>query len=1056
MTVHDDRSITEARISRVFNQRVRQQVFGDSVDFEVSAWEVPGEPVGIDEALAADYQPFAIGSSFARPWGTTWFRLSATIPEDWAGRHVQAEVHLAFSDMPGFTSEGLFWRQGDNGNWQPWRGVHPAAHHVTLARPAAGGERIELLLEAASNPAMTDGTPDPNSDLDTAGTSPIHRLSSARIVVRHDEVHALVHDVLVTRNLMRQLPLELPPRHELLRALEAAIEAIDLEDVPGTATVARAALAPVLARPAAASAHRVSAIGHAHIDTAWLWPLRETHRKCARTFSNVLHLMEEFDEFRFACSQAAQYEWMLEEYPSVFEGIRERVADGRWVPVGGMWVEADTNLAGGEALLRQFTHGQRFFREHFGVTCTETWIPDVFGYPGSLPGIMAHAGIERFLTQKLSWNQTNRFPHQTFWWEGIDGSTVFTHFPPVETYNATFDAHELVHAVRTFAERGHASRSLMPFGWGDGGGGPSPDMMETFRRSRDLEGLPRLEIESPEEFFDAAIAEYPAAPRWVGELYFEMHRGTFTSQAGTKWGNRRSELLLRETELWCTAAAVATGDAAGYPAEELDRIWKTVLLLQFHDILPGSSIGWVHREAEETYAEVAEQLEALIVDAAAHLGGTVGPGGALVLNAAPCARDEIVEVPAEIAAATGGAGQTLSNGTVALRVSAPALGSAPLAPLEAPQPVEVRAEADLVVLSNQHLTVTIDATGAMSSLVDLSTGRELIPAGERANRLELHPDLPNVYDAWDIEVFNRRKITVLDGAALHAPVEVEVQDRGPMVARVRTLRRFRSSMVTQTIELRAGSPRLDVHNEIDWHEQEQLLQVAFPLDLHTTEMTREIQFGHLSSAIHTNTSWDAARFEVCAHRWVDVAEPGSGVALLNDGKYGHHAERHRSAQDHPVTTLHQTLLRGSRFPDPRQDQGLHRFTYSLVPHGGDFRSAGVIDEGYRLNLPLRVVAGGSAAPSSPVVTVDHPAVVVEAVKLADDGSGDVIVRCYEAHGGRAVATVTPGFDAVGAVATDAHEQTDTGVVTPTLDWDGGAATVTLRPFQIATLRFVRE
>jgi alpha-mannosidase len=424
--VHDDRNITEARIDRVFNERVRGREYTRSLDLDVRAWEVPGEPVPVEQAAVATYEDFVIGGPFARPWGTTWFQLEATIPESWAGEHVQVEIHLAYSDMPGFTSEGLLWRRatgddaagddGVEGDWVPWRGVHPAAHHVTVAAPAVGGERIELLLEAASNPSIIEGRPDPNSDLDTAGASPIHRLASARLVVRDDELHALVHDVLVVRNLMRQLTLENPQRHELLRGLEAAIEAIDLEDVPGSASAARAALAPVLARPAPASAHRVSAVGHAHIDTAWLWPLRETRRKCARTFSNVLALMDEFDDFIFCCSQAVQYEWMLEDYPTVFEGIRRRVAEGRWVPVGGMWVEADTNLAGGEALLRQFTHGQRFFREHFDLECTEVWIPDVFGYPASLPGIMAHAGLHRFLTQKLSWNQTNRFPHQTFWW----------------------------------------------------------------------------------------------------------------------------------------------------------------------------------------------------------------------------------------------------------------------------------------------------------------------------------------------------------------------------------------------------------------------------------------------------------------------------------------------------------------------------------------------------------------------------------------------------------------------------------------------------------------
>ena len=1042
--MHDDRSIVEARVDRVLHQRIRPVVFGDSVPLEVEAWEVPGEPVTAEEAARAEYRPFAVGSPFAKPWGTTWFRMRATVPPEWAGEHVQAEIHLAFSDMPGFTSEALIWRQDDDGRWVPWRGIHPAAHHVTVARPAVGGETVELVVEAASNPAITAGYPDANSDIDTAGTSPIHVLATARLAVRNDEVHGLVHDMNVARGLMRQLPMDLPHRHEVLRALEASVEAVDLDDVVGSAPAARDALGAALTRPAPPSAHRVSAIGHAHIDTAWLWPLRETHRKCARTFANVLRLMEDYPEFRFCCSQAAQYEWILEDHPALFEEIAERVADGRWIPVGGMWVEADANLAGGEALLRQYTHGQRFFREHFGVTCTETWIPDVFGYPASLPGIMAHAGIERFLTQKLSWNQTNRFPHQTFWWEGIDGSTVFTHFPPVETYNATFEAHELWHSVRTFAERGRATRSLMPFGWGDGGGGPSPDMMETFRRSRDLEGMPRLEIESPEAFFDAAMAEYPDAPRWVGELYLEFHRGTLTSQAGTKLGNRRCELLLREAELWWTAAVAAGTPAGEYPAAELDRLWKTVLLHQFHDILPGSSIGWVHREAEATYAEVAAALEELIAGALARLA----PAGPVVANAAPHARDEVVVLGAGTLDATAGPNnQVLADGSLATRVAAPAMAVAE--PVVEPPDDVVSVEG--TTLRNGSVEVTFDDDGLIVSFLDRRSGRQLVAAGERANRLEIHPDFPNSFDAWDIEAFNRRKITPVVAAE-----RVEVTDRGPLVARLAVERSVRSSRIRQVFELRAGSPRLDVHTEVDWNETEQLLQVAFPLDVRATEMTREIQFGHLRSPIHTNTSWDDARFEVCAHRWADVSERGCGLALLNDSKYGHHAERGRTADGTGMTTLHLTLLRASRYPDPRQDLGRHRFTYALLPHAGDAIAAGVVDEGYRLNLPVRVAGGGRAGgPPSPVVAVDDPGVVVEAVKLADDGSGDVVVRCYEAHGGRATATFTPGFEAAEVVATDAHEDPDTHVDRPTVHRDGPRATVSLRPFQIATLRFRR-
>lgn len=1049
-TMHDDRSIVEARLRRVVHERIDPAVWGDRRPLTVTRWEVPGEPVTAAEAAEQQYEPFGVGQAFGRPWGTTWFRMSGTVPDEWAGAAVDAVIDLGFSNSPGFQSEGLIWRQGDGASWQPVRGLHPLNRDVFVSAAADGGEQVEYVVEAASNPPIAANRPDPNSDLVTASTAPMYTLARAELAVVNTEVAALRHDIRALNGLMKQLPLDQPRRHEILRALEAMLDRLRLDDIVGSAAAARAELTGVLTRPASPSAHRISAIGHAHIDSAWLWPIRETIRKCARTFSNVLALMDRYPDFRFGCSQAVQYEWMRDLYPSIFEGISRRVAEGRWIPIGGMWVEADTNLAGGEALIRQITHGQRYFEEHFGVTCSEVWIPDVFGYPASLPQIMRACGLDRFLTQKLSWNKTNRFPHHSFWWEGIDGSTVFTHFPPVETYNANFSARELAHAVRTFTDKGRATRSLMPFGHGDGGGGPTADMMEQFLRVRDLEGSPRVEIESPEAFFDAAIEEYPDAPRWVGELYFEMHRGTFTSQAGTKAGNRRCELLLREAEIWCTAAY---GAGAAYPAADLDRLWKTVLLHQFHDILPGSSIGWVHREAEVAYAQVADELGAIIETAAARLAGD----RTTLANPAPHDVDGVVVIDAPALVADP-ACQVLADGRVAAFVEVPAHAVVVADPLDLPDGGAVTATPTL--LENDRVRIVLDEDGLVVSMVDLVAERELVAPGARANLLQLHQDLPNEYDAWDIEEFYRRQVVDLDAAD-----SVEVLDRGPLIGRVRVTRSFRSSTVSQVLELRAGSSRLDVVTEVDWHEHEQMLKVAFPVDVHTDEITREIQFGHLRSAIHTNTSWDAARFEVCAHRWVDAAEPGYGVALLNDSKYGYDVTRTRAGEpgaDVPTTTMRLTLLRGAQYPDPQADQGRHRFTYSLLPHAGSLQEAGVVAAGYRLNCPVRVVGPVRATaaattdrpfstPGVPVVGSDHPAVVVETVKAADDGGGDVIVRCYESWGGRARATLAFGFPVAAVTSVDARERAG-GAPVQLGDVDVSSAVVELRPFQIVTLR----
>jgi alpha-mannosidase len=1054
------------------DERVRPALRSARVPLAVEAWDVPGEPVPVGDALAATYRPFRVGEAWGRPWGTTWFRLTGEVPADWAGRRVEAVVNLGFSNAPGFQAEGLLWGPapddaGEPGRCVPLRGLHPFNHDIAVADPAAGGESVDLLVEAAANPTLTDHRPNPSSDILTAGDAPIYSLTRAELVAVEVDVVELREDVRTLTELMAELPLDQPRRHEILRALERMLDVLVLDDIAGTAVAARAELVDVLSRPAVPSAHRLSAIGHAHIDSAWLWPIRETRRKCARTFSNVLSLMHDHPELVFACSQAAQYEWMLEGYPSVFEGIVERAAEGRWVPVGGMWVEPDANLSGGEALVRQITHGQRFFQEHLGRRSTEVWIPDVFGYPASLPQIMRLGGIERFLTQKMSWNKTNRFPHHTFWWEGIDGSTVFTHFPPIDSYNALFKPMMLNHAVQTFTEKGRATRSLMPFGFGNGGGGPNRQMMQQFRRVRDLEGLPRIEMESPEAFFDAAIAEYPDAPRWVGELYFETHRGTFTSQAKTKAGNRRCELLLREAELWCTAAYGTTPDA-GYPTAALDRIWKTVLLHQFHDILPGSSIAWVHREAEATYTELIEQLTAIIDDALEVLA-TSAPQ---VANSAPHDRDEVVvfgPAPTTFGSPrTAGTGsgldaasesvQVLADGvSIAARLRMPAMAVTPLEPI----PVDDAVTYDPATrrLANGLLEVTFDDDGLLASVHHVGSGREVLAPGGRGNLLQLHPDLPNEYDAWDLDDFYRRQVDDLVGLDAF-----EVLDEGPIVARIRVTRSFRSSTVAQVLSLRAGSERLDIRTDIDWHERDHVLKVSFPLDIHADHLTREIQFGHVSTAFHTNTSWDAARFEVCAHRWVDVGEPGFGVALLNDAKYGHDATRARTAADTTATDLRLTLLKGAQYPDPHADEGHHSFTYALLPHAGDLRDAGVVAEGYRLNIAPRVVPAESGPPGDPatdrtagraVVSSSNPAVIVEAVKPADDGSGDLVVRIYESWGARSSFVLTLADPAASVMVTDLLEEPNPKVPDLPIEVRDREVHGELRPFQIATLRIGR-
>jgi alpha-mannosidase len=1025
--MHDDRQLTERRLDRALRERIRPAVHGATVPLRVSAWQVPGEPVPPAVGLAAAYQPFEAGTAWGRPWSTAWFRCTGMVPPEWAGNDVVAVVDLGFGDDPGFSVEGLVYLPDGS----PVRGLQPRQRTVRLESLAPAGGMVRFFVEAAANPRIHRPVTQ-LGDILTAGDEPLYRLRQADLAIAHTEVWELVQDLEVLGELMHELPVDGPRRWEILRAIERSLDALDLGDVPGTATVARAQLAPALAVPAHASAHLVSAVGHAHIDSAWLWPLRETVRKVARTASNVTALMDDHPEFVFAMSQAQQLAWIKEHRPEVFARVIQKVKTGQFVPVGGMWVESDTNVPGGEALARQFVHGKRFFLDEFGIDTQEVWLPDSFGYSGALPQLIKLSGSRWFFTQKISWNQVNKFPHHTFDWEGIDGTRVFTHFPPVDTYNSSFSGYEMAHLVRNFQEKGSSRRSLVPFGFGDGGGGPTEEMLARARRLRDLDGSARVTIEKPADFFAKAEAEYAAYPAgppvWVGELYLELHRGTYTSQAKTKQGNRRSEHLLREAELWAATAAVRTGDGYAYPYQRLDRLWKTVLLHQFHDILPGSSIAWVHREARATYAAVAAELEEIIDGAQRALAGQPQPSDdpadddlvsiGMVFNAAPFER----------------------NGIPAMAAGRPAAPPATLEARELP--------GGGYLLDNGLLRVIVSERGLVISVTDLAAGREALPPDAAANLLQLHPDFPANWDAWDVDRYYRNTVTDLTSVTEIELLKSADPATDAAAATVSVSRDFGASTVTQLVTLRSGVKRLDCETVVDWHEREKILKAAFPVDVRADRSAAETQFGHVFRPTHTNTSWEAAKFEICAHRFLHVGEVGWGAALVNDSSYGHDVTSAVRPDGHTTTTVRLSLLRAPRYPDPDTDQGVHTFRYAFVPGAA---IADAVREGYLINLPERQVRGAAAVASvRPLLTVANPAVVAESVKLADDQSGDVIVRLYESRGGRTATRLAADFPLAAATDTDLLERPLPGAA-PLLVTDG-AVDLSFRPFEIRTIR----
>ncbi|MCT2260272.1 glycosyl hydrolase-related protein [Brachybacterium muris] len=1047
----DDRELTESRISRFVQDSLAAKIYQERAEVQITAYRVPGEPIPPREAIAQQYEPIEVGARLGRAWSTTWLHVTGTVPSEWAQDDTSAcelIVDLDFTGQPGFQAEALVFTP----DGVPVKAINPYNRYL----PVTPGEQLDYYLECAANPMVSGDwsfSPTPLGDPDTIPEEDLYRIKELRLARRDVQIWELAEDVRALRGLMVSLPEKSQRRHEILRALEAALDAADPDDMPGTARIAREVLRPVLESPAGASALTVLATGHAHIDSAWLWPVRETVRKVARTFSNVCTLIENDPDITFSASSAQQYKWLKDRYPELFARIKERVADGRFAPVGGMWVESDTNMPGSEAMARQFVAGKRFFLENFGVETRETWLPDSFGYSAALPQITALAGHEFFLTQKVSWNQVNTFPHHTFRWEGIDGTSVFTHFPPADTYNGMLSGEELAYFERNFKEKGRSSIGIDLFGWGDGGGGPTREMMAAGRRAADLEGSPKVEFGTSEQFFERAREEYPDAPVWNGELYLELHRGTFSAQPGTKQGNRRSEHLLHETEFLASLAAIRSGFK--YPHEQLEELWEDALLNQFHDTLPGSSIAWVHRDAERSHAALAERAGEIIEQALAALGGSAGTG----------------TEASEVDAGAGGVGagvnaeQVLVNTTPVARRGVPAYGAGPV---EAPQEaVVVIREGDTVTVENEHLRAVLDGTGSIVSLRDRATGREAIAPGERGALLQLHRDTPNAWDAWDIDEFYRHVVRDID-----TPTGVEVsEDEGgvrvsytyttelPEDAESRGVTGAGSTIV-KTFVLRPGDTSLEIVNDLDWTERKKALKLAFPLDVRAAHMSSEIQFGHVDRPVPVNTTWDFARFETCAHRWVHVAEGDYGVAIANDSTYGHDVLRTvREDDGGTTTTARLTLVRAPEYPDPGADHGHYTMRVSVRP-GAGIREA--VEEGYRINLPERQAPAAAAqAIAAPLVAVDAPNVLVETVKLAEDRSGDLVVRLYESEGARAAASVTLDGELDGGEVTvvdllerpfgedapafrSAHQRGEDGTVQ-----------LAFRPFEIKTLRISR-
>lgn len=986
---------------------------------------VTTEQLSPSDAQARDTWPMPTGTRWGSKWEYGWFMGGLLTPAESVGQRLVL--------CPDLGGESSVYVDGVAAG-----GIDRQHRHITLAREAVAGRRYDLLVEAYAGHGPRVSSPGPVPlHTESVPEPPLAQalVGETSYGIWEEELYQLWVDVETLFRLRESIDPDSLRVAEIDRGLKDFSLLFDPElpqaELVASATAARERLAPLLACVNGSTAPLLTLFGHSHIDVAWLWHLAETERKCVRTFGTQLALMDEYPDYRYLQSQPHLY-WMVQRVdPALYARIKEAVARGQWLVEGGMWVEADTNLSGGESLIRQFLYGKRFYREEFGIESEMLWLPDVFGYSGSLPQIMRGCGIRYFATAKIFWayHAFDPFPYNTFTWEGIDGSGVLVHL--VNDYNSEADPAALSARWRQRVQKDHISTRLVPFGWGDGGGGPTRDHLEYVRRSADLEGLPRTRSANPIVYFHDLEAQGIPAERYVGELYFQCHRGTLTSQARTKWGNRKSEFAMREAELWaCAAQALAQ---APVPAQALHDAWRTVLLNQFHDIIPGSSIHRVYDEAEAAYDEV---LAAADTVTQASTGALTRAEDALtVFNSLNWERRCPVAVPQSWSGARDAEGNALpiqrAQDKAWVEVTAPSCGWTTVYPSSA------RAEAGPLVsaspssLENDLLRIVLNSAGELISVYDKEQGRELLSGV--ANRFCMFKDVPSLFDAWDIDSMYLDTPVPLEGDA-----EISVVAAGSQFATLRVTRRLHQSLMTQEITLRQGSRRLDFVTEMDWQERHKLLKVAFPVAIHANEALHEIQFGHLARPNHRSRPFDADRFEVANHKWTALVEAGRGCAILNDCKYGVSVEGQEIAL---------TLLKSALAPDMTADLGTQRFTYAFYAWSGSLSDSDLVRQSYELNAPV-VTAAGAAGERS-LLRVDAPGVVIEAVKPAEDGSGDLIVRLYESLRGATACNLAVDLPAAQAFETDMLEENPVPLTV-----DQGNVELAFRAFEVKTVRLV--
>jgi len=1000
-----------------FQSRIQNAVYKPIADLKIDAWVTP-EPVPFTKKKTGKKKSLRVGSKWGKLWDCAWMKITGKVPAAAKGKKIVIRIDVSGEacvfDDAGNPIRGLTTK---NSPQLPSLGLPgKCVYRFLNNNNAKGGEKIDMWIEAGCN--------------DLFGRFQNGILTECCLSEFNPRMNDLFYDYAVLLELLGTLDKRRARYHTILKALtDAGMLMKDYTEAE--AKKACKILAPEMSkRGASPASFNIAAVGHAHIDLAWLWPIRETKRKGCRTFSTALKMMERYPDYKFCASQPQLYQWIKDLYPAMYKKIKRRVAQGRWDPVGAMWVESDVNITSGESLVRQVLYGKRFFMKEFGIDTKVCFLPDCFGFNAALPQILKKAGVDYFLTHKTTWVKFIEYPHDTFHWQGIDGSKVLAHTPPSKNYNSSAAPASIAGFEERFKDKMVCPELLLLFGIGDGGGGAGEEHLEALLREKNLDGLPPVRQKRVEEFFDSIAPCADDYSTWVGPLDLDMHTGTLTTQAKSKRYNRKLEIALRQMELTATAAMLKNKKYA-YPKAQLDEIWKEMLLYQFHDILPGTSINRVHKESRDRYAKMLAGVTELTAKARQTLYGK------------PASKDKIL------------AGNDLSWDRTAWqkvadkwqKITVPSMATVAI---DNEQNVskfpQVRGTKNS--LENGLLKIRFAPDGSIKTIYDKQHKYQVIEKNAPANRLalyvdELNNESPAAWgvgsglcwgheNAWDFPIHYRQypiEYFTLKSSRF-------IKDGPQAILRQKYV--YGKSTLTQDIIVTQGSKRIDFVTKVDWNQRRKMLRTSFPVTVNSEQARCEIQFGNVKRNTHKNTNWDYSKFESPAHRWVDLSRDDYGVALLNDCKYGYRVFDN---------VLDLNLLRSTGYPDTVADIGKHEFTYSLFPHVGDYIEGKVVKAGYELNMPLELInASGKDKANASLVTVDSEHVIVETVKKAED-TKDIIVRLYECHSTKAKTKISFGFDVKSAATVDLMESNLSD-----LKVKNNSVTVELNPFEIYTIR----